>query len=147
MPNSFQQRIADDAAQYLEAGETVLATMSAALKGRTQQVAGSGLLGGTQQRKSREAAAAAEIELPKSGTVGVVVTNRRLLLLTLAVGAKVQGMTTAVPVEDVESITVKRLGLGGTTSITIRDAVIRFEGRVGPGRELADGLARAKGAA
>ena len=41
---------------------------------------------------------------------------------------------------------VKRVGLGGTTSITVRGSVIKFEGRVGMGRELADGLAAARAA-
>jgi hypothetical protein len=144
MPSKFQDRVAEGAAPYLEQGETVFATMSAALKGRTQQVAGSGLIGGAQTKKSREAAGEAGITLPKSQTIGVVITNQRLMLFGLKVGAKVEELATAVPLIDVESITVKRFGLGGTTTVTVRGQEIRFEGRVGAGQELVDGLERAR---
>jgi hypothetical protein len=144
MPSKFQNRVAEGAAPYLEPGEKVYAAMSAALKGRTQQVAGAFELGSAQTATSRGGASQAGLVLPTSQTIGVVVTSQRLLFLELAVGAKVKGLTSSVPLADVDSIDVKRLGLGGTTTVTVRSAPIRFEGRVGMGRELQEGLAEAR---
>jgi hypothetical protein len=144
MPSKFQTKVATGAAPYLEPGERVLAAMSAALKGRSQTLAGniaSQAIGGSQTRKSREAAGAAAVALPKSQTIGIVVTDRRLLLLGLGVGASVKECASTVPLSDVASITVKRFGLAGTTVINVRGSEITFEGRVGAGRQLEEALA------
>jgi len=144
MPSKFQERVASGAAPYLEPGEKVYAAMSAALKGRTQQVAGAFEIGSAQTARSREAAGGAGVVLPDSQTIGVAITNRRILFLELGIGAKVKELTSSVPLTDVDSIEVKRFGLGGTTTVTVRSAPIRFEGRVGMGRELAEGLDAAR---
>ena len=144
MPSKFQTKVATGVAPYLEPGEHVLAAMSAALKGRSQLLAGniaSQAIGGSQSRKAREAAGAAEVVLPKSQTIGIVVTDRRLVFLGLGVGASVKEFASAVPLSDVASITVKRFGLAGTTAIHVRGSELKFEGRVGPGRELEEALA------
>jgi hypothetical protein len=144
MPSKFQTKVAAGVAQYLEPGEHVLAAMSASLKGRSQTLAGniaSQAIGGSQTRKSREAAGAAEVALPKSQTIGIVVTDRRLLFLGLGTGASVKEFASAVPLSEIASITVKRFGLAGTTAINVRGSEITFEGRVGPGRELQESLA------
>ena len=145
MASFFEHRVARGALRYLEPGESVYGAMSAALRGRTQQVAGAFAVGSTQTGNSRAAAAAAGLVLPDSQTIGVVVSNRRLLFLELAIGARVKALTSSVPLTDVQSIEVRRLGLGGTTTITVRSVQIQFEGRVGMGRELAAGLAAARG--
>jgi hypothetical protein len=139
----WQKKIGDGAAGYLAPGETVLATMSAAVKGRSQSYAGNMMIGTSQQNRSRTAAEAAGVTLP-FGTIGVVITQRRLLLFELGVGAKIKQLVSEVPIGDVDSIQVKRFGLAGTTSIFIRGQQVRLEGRVGPGRELIAGLATAR---
>ncbi len=144
MPSSFQDKVSTGVEQYLEPGEKVLASMSAALKGRSQALAGNIVsqgIGGSQTRKSLNAAAEAEVTLPKSQTIGVVVTDRRLLFVGLGIGASVKELASAVPLAEVASIGVKRTGLGGVTTVTVRGAEIRFEGRVGSGKELEAALA------
>lgn len=141
--DKWQKKISDGAAAYLEPGETVLAAMSAAVKGRSQMNAGNLHIGAGQLRHSRGAAEAAGLELPH-GTIGVVITQRRLLLFELGVGAKIKQLACYVPISVVEAIEVKRFGLAGTTSLFVRGHEVKLEGRVGPGRELAAGLAAAR---
>jgi hypothetical protein len=143
VPNRFQNKIADGAAEFLEPQETVLAAMSAAVKGRAQTISGSGLLGHHQIKKTREAAESLGVTIP-GGTVGLVVTNQRLLILQVGLNAKVKSLASSIPVSQVSEVTVKRMGLGGTTTVIVGDAELKFEGQVGAGREVADAVAKAK---
>lgn len=94
-------------------------------------------------RKPRAAADAAGVVLP-NGTIGVVITNRRLLIASLGVGATVKELVSSAPIEAVDAIEVKRVGLAATVTVYVRSQPIKFEGRVGPGREFAAALAAAR---
>ena len=51
----------------------------------------------------------------------------------------------AVPIEDVDSIVVKRLALGYTITLTVRDVPIRFEANAASGaKAFAEAFARAR---
>jgi hypothetical protein len=86
--------------------------------------------------------------------MALAVTPRRLLSLKvtapigLGIGMKVQGLVSAVPVSEVDSIEVKRLALGKTVTVTVRGVLFVLE--VGAGADakgVADALERAKAAA
>jgi hypothetical protein len=139
MSSSFRRVIAVGVAPYLEHGEQVLAAMSASIRGRSQLRAGnivSQAIGRSHSRKSRSAARNAGVALPKSQTLGLVVTNHRFLFLGLGLAALVTEFASAIPIARVNSIHVRRTGLGGTTTLMVGESQLRFEGRVGPGREL-----------
>jgi hypothetical protein len=125
------QKIADGARPFLQEGEHVLAALVAAARGHTQAVAGSMNLGAHQQGKAH--AAAGEAELQIASPMGVALTQRRLLTLRigtpigLGLGGKVKELMSAVSIDDVDSIEVKRLALGFTIIVTVRGNAIKLE--------------------
>jgi DNA helicase TIP49 (TBP-interacting protein) len=82
--------------------------------------------------------------------MAVVITQTQLRTLKIKVSAmgavtEIKEVLSAVPLNDIDSITVKRMGLGGILAITARGGnPIKLECRVGPARELADAFERAK---
>jgi hypothetical protein len=130
-------KIANGAQEYLESGEEVLAAFVAAARGHTQAVAGSIHLGAHQQ--GRAGAAAADAGLQIASPMGVALTNRRLLTLRigtpigLGIGGSVKELLSAVPLAEVEAIDVKRLALGFTIALTVRDSTFKLEANAASG--------------
>jgi hypothetical protein len=129
----------------------VLAAIIAAPRGHTQSVAGSMELGAAQKRRAAGAAERAGLEL--AAPMAVALTQRRLLTLRigtpvgLGIGGEVKGLLSAVPIDDVDSIEVKRLLLGKTITVTVRGAPIKLEANAAAGAGvLADAFVRAKAA-
>jgi hypothetical protein len=126
-----EQKVKEGARQFLEDGEEIVATIVARPRGFTQQMAGSMMLGSSQQSKVRAAAEAAGIEL--ASPMAVAMTQRRLLMLELGstvgmgVGGSVKQLLSSVPIADVDSIELKRLALGKVVKLTIRGSEIKLE--------------------
>jgi hypothetical protein len=136
--SSLQERtIADGAARFMEPGEEVLAAIVAAPRGHTQSVAGAMELGAAQQRGANAAAEQAGLRL--AAPMAVALTARRLLTLRigapigLGIGGQVKDLLSAVPIEDVDSIEVKRLLLGKRITLSVRGASIKLEANAAAG--------------
>jgi hypothetical protein len=133
----YERKVKDGAARFLEDGEQVLAAVIAAPRGYTQQAAGSIHLGSAQ--RGRAHGAAAQVELRLEAPMALAITQRRLMTLKigtplgLGIGGKVKELMSAVPIEDVDSIVVKRLVLGYTITLTVRGVVIKLEANAASG--------------
>lgn len=111
--------------------------MIAAPRGYTQQAAGSIHLGSAQ--RDRAHGAAAQVSLRLEAPMALALTQRRLMTLNigtpigLGIGGKVKELLSAVPIEDVDAIEVKRLALGHTITLTVRGVPISLEANAAPG--------------
>lgn len=83
--------------------------------------------------------------------MALAVTQRRVLslkvgsLIGLGMGGQVEGLVSAVPIGDVDSIEVKRLAMGKTVTLTVKG--IEFVLEVGAGanaKGVAEAFERAK---
>lgn len=130
-----QDKIIEGAGPFLDDGETVLAAFVARPRGWTQSQAGSLHLGGHQQGKAMEGAAAAGFEL--ASPMALAITERRLLSLELGaaktgVGAgAVKGLAGAAPLADVDDLKVKRLLLGKVVTVTVSGQEFKLEAGAG----------------
>lgn len=158
----YETKIKEGAAPFLEEGEEVVAAIMARPRGWTQATASAGggaaagliggAIGGKKQQRNIEAAELVDFEL--ASPMALAVTQRRLLslkigkLIGLGMGGKVEGLVSAVPVSEVDSIEVKRLAAGKTVTVTVRGVPFVLE--VGAGanaKGVAEALDRAKAAA
>ena len=84
-------------------------------------------------------AAAADAGLQIASPMGVALTQKRLLTLRigtpigLGIGGGVKELMSAVPIEDVEAIEVKRLALGFTIALTVRGSTFKLEANAASG--------------
>jgi hypothetical protein len=150
----FETKIKDGAAPHLEQGEEVLAAIVARPRGWTQANASAGggaiagMVGGELgHKKQRDNTAAAEDAGFQLGSpMALAVTNQRLMSLDisspigLGIGGNVKGVISAVPLEAVDSIEVKRLAAGKVVTVTVRGTEFKLE--VGAGAN-AKGVAEA----
>jgi hypothetical protein len=134
--------------------EELLGAAFAKPRGATTAAVGGGLItneiGSRWAGKQRKGADSAGIELGNPGAVAVTATS----LVTMAVGVSMGGqikevkeVLSTVPLADVDSIEVKRMGLAGVMEITAGGATFKLEGKVKDMREFADAFERAKAAA
>ncbi len=149
-----EAKIRDGAAQYLEPGEEVLAAVVARPRGWTQQSAspGGGLIAGMVggaiggKKQQENIAAAEESGFEIASPMALAVTDRRILSLKISspiapgVGGEVKELVSAAPLGDVDSIKVKRLGIGKTVTVSVRRTEFVLE--VGAGAN-AKGVAEA----
>ena len=144
-----EQKIKEGAKPFLEAGEEVLAAIVAAPRGHTQAVAGAQGLGQRQEGRVRDAAEQAGVQL--ASPMAVALTQKRLLTLSigapigLGIGGKVKDVLSSVPIAEVDSIEVKRLGLGKKVILTVRSVPITLEANAAANaNDLAEAFERAK---
>jgi hypothetical protein len=149
-----EAKIKDGAAPYLEEGEEVLAAMVARPRGWTQSTASpgggavAGLVGGTLggKKQQQNVGAAEEAGFEITSPMALAVTNRRLLSLKISspVGLGIRGdvkeLVSSAPLNDVDSIELKRLAVGKTVTVTVRGTPFVLE--VGAGAN-AKGVAEA----
>ena len=149
-----EAKIKEGAAPYLEQGEEVLAAIVARPRGWTQASASpgggalagavGGAIGGKKQQRNVEAAEQSGFEI--ASPMALAVTDRRLLSLKIGspiapgIGGEVKELVSAAPLGDVDSIKVKRLGIGKTVTVTVRGTEFVLE--VGAGAN-AKGVAEA----
>ncbi len=137
MKSRYEDKFKTGAEPYLEPGEEVLTAFIAQARGRGQAMSGNlvaGELGARQARKARAGAEAAGlvIEYP----MAIAVTNQRLLTLKITTpvlgrGGEVTELLSAVGLRDVDSVHVRRFGLGKRITITVNGANVELEGNVG----------------
>jgi hypothetical protein len=149
-----ESKIKDGAAPFLEPGEEVLAAIVARPRGWTQQSASpgggalAGLIGGAIGGKKQEKniAAAEESGFEITSPMALAVTDRRLLSLKLSavvgmgMGGDVKELVSSAPLSEVDSIELKRLGVGKTVTVSVRGVPFVLE--VGAGAN-AKGVAEA----
>jgi hypothetical protein len=158
----YETKIKEGAAPFLEDGEEVVAAVMARPRGWTQSNASAGggfaagmiggALGGKKQQEQVAAADEAGFEL--ASPMALAVTQRRLLslkvgaLIGMGMGGKVEGLVSAAPLSDVDSVDVKRLAAGKTITVTVGGVPFVLE--VGAGanaKGVAEAFERAKTAA
>jgi hypothetical protein len=133
----YEQKIKRGAARFLEDGEDVLAAVIAAPRGYTQQAAGSIHLGSAQ--RDRAHGAAAQVDLRLEAPMALAITQRRLLTLNigtplgLGIGGRVKELMSAVSIEDVDAIEVKRLALGYTITVAVLGVAFKLEANAASG--------------
>jgi hypothetical protein len=141
---SYEDKIKDQAQPYLEAGEHVLAAFIARPRGATTARAGGlapAAIGGRSIRKQGRAAEEAGLSL--TNPMALALTDRRLVVLgvsqplALGKGGDVKELVSAAPLGEVASIEMKRLLIGKTVTVTVRDTSFKLE--VGAGGD-ANGL-------
>ena len=134
MPKA-EDMIREGAAEYLEAGEEFLGGAVVQARGHTQAVAGVESLG--QSQEGKVASAAGQAGFPVENPMGLALTNKRLLALSvknpvgMGIGGKVTGLLGSVPLSDVDSIEAKRLLVGHRLLVTVRGVLIKLEAGAG----------------
>ena len=132
--------------------EEILGAAFAKPRGSTTAGAGGGVIaseiGARWAGKQRAGADAAGIALGNPGAVAVTPTS----LLTMAVKVSLTGqikeiteVLSTVPLADVDSIEVKRMGMAGVMEIKAGGGSFKLEGKVNDLREVAEAFERARG--
>ena len=107
-----------------------------------------GEIGARWAGKNRKGAATAGIELGNPGALAITPTSLVTMKVKVsAMGAikEVTEVLSVVPLAEVDSLEVKRMGLTGVMEITAAGSSFKLEGKPGDMKELADVFARAKG--
>jgi hypothetical protein len=155
MSTSYEDKITQQAAPYLEPGERVLAAFITQPRGATTARAGGlapGAIGAAKVRRNQRSAAGSGLRLVSP--MALALTNARVLVLSvsqpiaLGKGGDVKELVSAVALDDVEAIEVKRLLIGKVVTLTVGGSAIKLEAGAGANaRGLADEFARVKAGA
>jgi hypothetical protein len=144
-----EQWITEGAAPFLEPGEEVRVAVVAAPRGYTQSVAGVRGVGNRQRQAATDAADQAGMRL--EAPMALALTPKRLLALAISnpvgmgVSGKVKDVLSSVPIEEVDSIEVKRLLAGSRITLTVRGTSMKLEAGAGArAKPLAEEFARLK---
>jgi hypothetical protein len=157
MKSRYEDKIKEGAAPFLEDGEEVLAAFIARPKGWTMSAAGgagpgavAANIGNAKQGRAKAAGESSGFQL--ASPMALAVTQRRLLSLKtgspigLGIGGKVKELAGSVPIGEVDSIDVKRLGGGQTITVTVRGTPVQLEANAMAGaKALAEEFGRVKG--
>ena len=123
-------------------------------RGSSTATAGAGVIvgeiGARWAGKHRKGAEAAGIEIGNPGAVAI--TARNLVTMKVKVSAmgaikEITDVLSTVPLAEVDSVEVKRMGLTGVMEISAGGGSFKLEGKPGDMKELAEVFARAKAAA
>jgi hypothetical protein len=123
-------------------------------RGASTAAAGGGVIvgeiGARWAGKQRKGADAAGIEIANPGAVAITPTS----LVTMKVKVSAMGaikeivdVLSVVPLAEVDSLGVKRMGLTGVMEVTARGGSFKLEGKPGDMKELAEVFQRAKAGA
>jgi hypothetical protein len=138
MTSRYEQKVRETARRFLEHGEEIQASIVARPRGWTQSVAGAAgpaaLAAAMGRRKvGGNIAAAAEAGFRITSPMALAVSQRRLLAFKISepfgfgIGGAVKELVSAVPVAAVDGITIKRLLLGKTITVTVRGVPFALE--------------------
>jgi hypothetical protein len=147
--SKHQDQIVTAARRKVE--EEILGAAFAKPRGATTAAAGGGLItneiGAQWAGKQHRGAEAAGIEIGNPGAVAVTPTS----LLTMAVKVSFTGqikevtdVLSKVPLADVDSLEVKRMGLAGVMEITTGGDTFKLEGKAGDMNDVEAAFQRAK---
>ena len=149
MSNHPEQIIAAAAGKITE---PILGAAFAKPRGATTAAAGGGLIasaiGAKKVGDQTEGAKAAGIILGNPGAVAVTATS----LVTMQVKVSMMGqikeiaeILSTVPLSEVDSLEVKRMGAAGVMEITSQGSSFKLEGKAGDMKEFAAAFEKAKG--
>jgi hypothetical protein len=134
--------------------EEILGAAWAKPRGATTAAAGAGLIaseiGSRWAGKQRKGADAAGIDVGNPGAVAVTPTSLVTMKVKVsAMGAikEVTEILSIVPLADVDSLEVKRMGMTGVMEIAAGGSSFKLEGKPGDMKELAELFERAKASA
>ncbi len=134
--------------------EALLGAAFAKPRGSTTAAAGGGPIsteiGARWTGKQSEGAEAAGIALGNPGAVAVTPTSLLTMGVKVSFGGQIKEITeilSKVPLTDVESVDVKRMGMAGVMEITAGGNTFKLEGKVNDMREFAEAFERAKATA
>ncbi len=123
-------------------------------RGATTAAAGAGVIvgeiGARWTGKQHEGADTVGIEIGNPGAVAVTPTSLVTMKVKVsAMGAikEVADVLSVVPLAEVDSLEVKRMGMTGVMQITARGGSFKLEGKPGDMKELAEVFQRAKAGA
>ena len=100
--------------------------------------------------KQRKGAEAAGIELGNPGAVAVTPTSLVTMKVKVSALGAIKDITevlSVVPLGEIDSLEVKRMGMAGVMEITAGGGSFKLEGKPGDMKELAEAFERAKSAA
>jgi hypothetical protein len=109
-----------------------------------------GEIGARWAGKQQKGAAAAGIEIGNPGAVAITATDLVTMKVKVsAMGAikEVTDVLSVVPLAEVDSLQVKRMGLTGVMEISAGGGSFKLEGKPGDMKELAEVFERAKASA
>ena len=107
-------------------------------------------IGSRRAGKHAKGADAAGIVLGNPGAVGVTSSSLVTMAVKVSFGGQIKDVTevlSEVPLTDIQSIEVKRMGLAGVMEINSLGTSFKLEGKVNDMREFADAFERAKASA
>ena len=120
-------------------------------RGATTAAVGGGLIsseiGARRVGKQAEAAEGTGLSLGNPGAIAVTATSLVTMAVKVSMTGKIKEVTeilSTVPLAEVDSIEVKRMGMAGVMEITAGDSSFKLEGKVNDMRELEQAFARAK---
>ena len=131
--------------------EEILGAAFAKPRGATTAVAGGGLIASEIGRqwagKQHKGAGTAQVELGNPGAVAVTPTSLVTMRVAVSMGGQIKDVKeilSVVPLADVDSVEVKRVGLAGVMVIAAGGGSFKLEGKVNDMREFAAAFDRAK---
>jgi hypothetical protein len=127
--------------------EQILAAVFAKPRGATTAAAGGGLIGSKWAAKQSEGAAAAGIAIGNPGAVAVTSTSLVTMQVKVSFGGQIADVTevlSIVPLADIDSLEVKRMGMAGVLEITAGGSTFKLEGKAGDMKEFASAFERAR---
>ena len=131
MASAHEKKFEEGAQPFLEDGERVLATCIAQAKGFSRMMVSGLDLGKREVGRSSAAAEAGEVKV--ANPMALALTDRRLLTLRISspigfgIGGSVKELLSAIPLDQVDSIAVKKIALRQNITITIRGVEIPLE--------------------
>jgi hypothetical protein len=149
MPSAHEKKFSEGVQPYLNDGERVLASCIAQAKGFSRMMVSGLDLGKREVGRSTAAAEAGEVKV--ANPMALVLTDRRLLTVRISspigfgIGGNVKELLSAISLDDVDSIQVKKIALRQNITITVRGVEIPLEtnAKANAGG-LADEFARTK---
>lgn len=146
--SNHQEQIIAAAAGKID--EQILAAVFAKPRGATTAAAG-GLIargiGAKWSGKQNEGAEAVGIALGNPGAVAVTPTSLVTMQVKVSFGGQITDVTevlSTIPLADVDSLEVKRMGMAGVMEITAGGGSFKLEGKAGDMKEFAEAFERAK---
>jgi hypothetical protein len=142
------------AAAVGKVSEPIIAAAWAKPRGATTAGVGGGVIvgaiGGKQVRNQREGAEAAGIVLANPGAVAVTATSFLSMSVKLSMGGAIKEVIevlSTLPLAQVDSVDVTRMGLTGVMRIQAHGSSFKLEGKVGDMKDFAEAFGRVKASA
>jgi hypothetical protein len=150
--SKHQEQIVEAAKGKID--EPILGAAWGKPRGATTAAAGGGLIaseiGARWAGKHRKGAEAAGIEIGNPGAVAITATSLITMKVKVSAMGTIKDVTevlSVVPLADVDSLTVKRMGLTGVMEISAGGGSFKLEGKPGDMKELVEVFDKAKASA